>query len=174
MEYLFDYSINVKVIKKLWDSVIIVSIFFHYHITARFGLCLWNWILTSEVRVWIALSQRKREHVQAPLIQLLPALPLSHLSETDTQRHFNPVFAHSNPSDGCIIAKYVRHKMQSQLGLHLREPWQNSSVACQETTAWTVAILSNTISWRKPSGHGYDTSPHSTVSNTVNQLYLTC
>lgn len=103
--------------------------------------------------------------VRAPLIRLLPALPLSHLSETDTQRHFNPVLAHSNPSDGCIIAKYVHHKMPSQLGLHLRELWQNSSVTCQET-------LSNTISWRKPSGHGDDTSPHSTVS--VNQLYLTC
>lgn len=105
--------------------------------------------------------------VRAPLIQLLPALPLSHLSETGTQRHFNPVLAHSNPSDGCIIAKYVRHKMPSQLGLHLRELWQNSSVTCQET-------LSNTISWRKPSGHSDDTSPHGAVSNTVNRPYLTC
>lgn len=97
--------------------------------------------------------------VRAPLIQLLPALPRSHLYETHTRRDCNPVFAHSKPADGWIIAKYVHHNTPGHLGLYLREPWQNSSVACQET-------LSNTISWRKPSGHGDDTSPHSTLSTS--------
>lgn len=124
-----------------------------------FPKAVWHMFLELSFDIWSAcVKYILAEEGEREDIQPSPSPLHSHLSETDTQRCFNPVFAHSNPSEGRIIAKYVRHKTQSQLRTHLRELWENSGLNC-----FNSGSLSSSITWRKASGHSHDTSPLSTV-----------